>query len=732
MPLNKLALTSHTAVSDKDKAVRITKAAVGGSKVTVHFHVNCPLVRPWEFVLVCGSHDKLGSWVPERAPEMVKDPQMENRWSTSIQLTAHECRNLLQFRYFIGYYLQSQADAKKTLIVSSWESHRIPRCILPSVEAIRGSCRDTHVDEYGFHGGRRRVNDGWLNTPDQSQIFFRIHGEALTFFKQRHSQRSYHIRVTPFDLRHKEVGSDDAEPDENNDGSPPLPSFSLTELANLSGTDPSFHEQSSTGELYRNSTDYLIARTRSLAFEYLAFRIELFTHMDHLRVSPIPPSSCNGTSSQSEAEDDAKNLAEKPLERFAIAYCMPSSIQESTSGEISIPLLAKNQQPVGQIKMEYLFITALSKPHPKQHMGVSFINHWKKRRTLEVGHRGCGSSYTKLAAVRENTIHSLNQAARRGADFVEFDVQLSRDKSAVIFHDFHVLVSVAKKSPSIVDFHQLAVKDLRLDQLRLLQVHHHKALDNLDMSTSHQSCITGGPDEAFEMQPFPRLIDALQQINPDTGFNIEIKYPMVMKNGEHECKNFFERNEYVDIIVADVLNYGGERRIVFSSFDPDICLSLSVKQNKYPVLFLVVGETSRYVPFQDARTQNSLTAVNFAMCSQILGANFHSEDLLRDPSPVARAKEFGLISFVWGDDLEKQENIDYFRKKILVDGIIYDRIGEIEHRRNVFVVERELRKAMYVSLNYECNLMCSQEQKLYIATLLFIYSFLNIYVKLSN
>lgn len=77
MPLNKLALTSHTAVSDKDKAVRITKAAVGGSKVTVHFHVNCPLVRPWEFVLVCGSHDKLGSWVPERAPEMVKDPQME-------------------------------------------------------------------------------------------------------------------------------------------------------------------------------------------------------------------------------------------------------------------------------------------------------------------------------------------------------------------------------------------------------------------------------------------------------------------------------------------------------------------------------------------------------------------------------------------------------------------------------------------------------------------------------
>lgn len=42
-------------------------------------------------------------------------------------------------------------------------------------------------------------------------------------------------------------------------------------------------------------------------------------------------------------------------------------------------------------------------------------------------------------------------------------------------------------------------------------------------------------------------------------------------NGQHECANYFERNEFVDIILAEVFRNAGSRRIVFSSFDPDIC-----------------------------------------------------------------------------------------------------------------------------------------------------------------
>lgn len=99
-----------------------------------------------------------------------------------------------------------------------------------------------------------------------------------------------------------------------------------------------------------------------------------------------------------------------------------------------------------------------------------------------------------------------------------------------------------------------------------MQVEHYQALAHRDMLR-----VTGSADEPRDLQPFPTLVDALRRVPVDTGFNVEIKYPMRMQDGEHECVNFFERNEFVDRILRDVVEHAGERRIVFSSFEPDIC-----------------------------------------------------------------------------------------------------------------------------------------------------------------
>ena len=40
---------------------------------------------------------------------------------------------------------------------------------------------------------------------------------------------------------------------------------------------------------------------------------------------------------------------------------------------------------------------------------------------------------------------------------------------------------------------------------------------------------------------------------------------------EEDMKYFLERNEYIDIILTDVLKHAGQRRIILHSFDPDIC-----------------------------------------------------------------------------------------------------------------------------------------------------------------
>lgn len=75
--------------------------------------------------------------------------------------------------------------------------------------------------------------------------------------------------------------------------------------------------------------------------------------------------------------------------------------------------------------------------------------------------------------IRENTIASLKEAANKGADLVEFDVQLTKDLVPIIYHDF--LVSMATKSKTDilgndVEMVKIPVKDFTFEQLHKLKV----------------------------------------------------------------------------------------------------------------------------------------------------------------------------------------------------------------------------------------------------------------------
>uniref|UniRef100_A0A7E4VA64 GP-PDE domain-containing protein n=1 Tax=Panagrellus redivivus TaxID=6233 RepID=A0A7E4VA64_PANRE len=671
-------------------------------ETAVTFAVRVADIHAWEFVFVVGDHVQLGNWNPDQALELVYS-EKDNVWMNRLTLTVEQARHPLRYRYFIGYYLQASSDAtSKVRVISRWESQFLPRHFMCAIDKYLGG-----TDEFGHYNGKNKVSAGWLHQPKQCQIYLRLHGASLKFFKERYSQRPYFIKIVSFDLRRKEIGTSlDDDPDDSLDGSgiPPLPSFSHTEVSDHYAENPHFHAQTAHGREFQNENSYVVFRTTSVAVDYLAFRIEFY--VDHSRTTKkdVEPSIDLQPRTHRDAPDRLRSsksssghLQKTGIERIAIAYCMPTGMSD-TFGQISVPILAKNQQPIGMVNIDYLIVRSMQNPVPMS-MEVSFARHWKKRAPLEVGHRGMGNSYTKFSAVRENTLDSLNKAARNGADFVEFDVQLTKDQKVVIFHDFHVLVSVARRTmrdtrlpkADSVEFHELALKDLKLKQLQLLHLDHHKAPENQDKLK-----VTGALTETEENHPFPTLIEALKHVDGDTGFNIEIKYPMKMKDGSHECENYFERNLFIDTILEDVFKFAGNRRIVFSSFDPDVCTMIAMKQPRYPVLFLSVGVTTRYVPFLDQRSCTSEMAVNYATSQNILGVNFHSEDLLRDPSHVRKARERGLVSFVWGDDLDDPNNIQAMRN-LNLDGIIYDRIGADQARRNVFTVERTAKASLFGS-----------------------------------
>lgn len=63
---------------------------------------------------------------------------------------------------------------------------------------------------------------------------------------------------------------------------------------------------------------------------------------------------------------------------------------------------------------------------------------------------------------------------------VEFDVQLSKDLIPVIYHDFHVSISLKrKKQIDAMDMLEIPVKDLTLQQLHLLKVFHVQTSNNI-------------------------------------------------------------------------------------------------------------------------------------------------------------------------------------------------------------------------------------------------------------
>ncbi|CDW55376.1 GDPD domain containing protein [Trichuris trichiura] len=272
----------------------------------------------------------------------------------------------------------------------------------------------------------------------------------------------------------------------------------------------------------------------------------------------------------------------------------------------------------------------------------------------------------------------LNIGHRGMAEFVEFDVQLTKDEIPIVFHDFHVRLLAKRRrkgtSSPIVgplsdwEMHTVMVNSLTLKDLRSLKMEHAMAESNF---LRGYSSVTNDDEPIEEDQPFPTLEQVFKSLPPSLGFNIEVKYPQKMESDPEGAQYAIERNLYMDRILEIVFKLADQRSVIFSSFDPDICLMIQLKQNKYPVLFLTQGDSRRYERYADVRMQSSKVAIHFAHSNGLLGVAFHSEEILRDSTLLPLARSLHLTSFVWGNDLDSAQMVEHFRK-LGFDGVIYD------------------------------------------------------------
>lgn len=121
---------------------------------------------------------------------------------------------------------------------------------------------------------------------------------------------------------------------------------------------------------------------------------------------------------------------------------------------------------------------------------------------------------------------------------------------------------------------------------------------------------------------------------------------MLHESEEEEMDTYaVELNSFVDTVLTKVYDMGQDRDILFSSFNPDICLILSFKQPSIPVLFLTDAGAS---PVGDIRASSLQEAVRFASRWNLLGIVSQAEPLVLCPRLVRIVKESGLVCVSYG------------------------------------------------------------------------------------
>ncbi|KAK6195505.1 hypothetical protein SNE40_000920 [Patella caerulea] len=588
-----------------------------------------------ETVCIIGDHDALGNWNPERILSL--DLKMKNVWCIDIDLPANQEIN---YRYCITRDLESAERDEKKAIIKQWETNINPR---KSFITDENDLQILPVAQFGNYDGYHNTTSGWLSK--QTYVQLRLQGNPIHMHKAQHQHQTLHVKCVPQDYRPKNV-----DINEDSDEGPQSCSINdvLISVLREDGCKP--HEQKPFGEAYQPN-DFIVFTTNTLHPETLGFQLEFYIQ-------------------------DTSNGHIEP-QYIGYTHILPLNTQH-TLEEKHLPLMSLKHKPFGKISIHFM----IAKPvkNIQFNMESCFQSHWKSLGvSLDVGHRGMGSSYKKLALVRENTVASLSAAAQNGADLVEFDVMLTKDLHTVVYHDFEVCLTYGKKrnEDSGSKLLIIPVKDLTLEQLQSMKLFHASS------RLGEQIDINGEDFHPADAQPFPTLQQCFHGVDESLGFNIEIKFPLQDETGVWEMEGFMDHNTYIDILLQAVFKDCGSRRIIFSSFDPECCILLQRKQNKYPVLFLSNGPTKRYTPYLDARTRGYDVAMYFALCEGLLGVDLQSECLLSDLEVIKRVRDKGLVLFVWGEDNNDRETISTLRKHG-VHGIIYDRIDFYKTDKNKY------------------------------------------------
>jgi glycerophosphodiester phosphodiesterase len=352
---------------------------------------------------------------------------------------------------------------------------------------------------------------------------------------------------------------------------------------------------------------------------------------------------------------------------------------------------------IGEVKFPFLIVTPFNHKNNNL-MDVKKHKDWKpiSGNFNFIGHRGSGTTNTvgKKPYATENTMLSFEQAYKGGAPFVEFDVQLTKNKVAIIYHDFTIGLTLDDKNLIAMPIHELDFSNL--ENVKFIPRIHNKSFHDVipkncqtvQRIVNHHVKRSSFSDflhatlesDYEERDPvpvngfIPTFRELFESLPVDLGFDVEVKFPLHEEKISLGFDYFTDRNVFADEILKVIFDYSHQNRKIFMScFDPDLCVILASKQATYPVLFLTEAGESIY---RDTRCNSVENAIPFVKRSNLQGIISDSAPLLRNLDLVDKVISSKVPLMCYGSQMCQVENVRKLEEKGLV-GICCDKVTTI-------------------------------------------------------
>ncbi|KAF4743730.1 hypothetical protein FOZ62_007969, partial [Perkinsus olseni] len=232
---------------------------------------------------------------------------------------------------------------------------------------------------------------------------------------------------------------------------------------------------------------------------------------------------------------------------------------------------------VGTIDLRFVVIAQLSEFYHEA-LGGPLRNARQTKDVMIIGHRGIGSD-EQGSRIRENTLLAFNQAAKYGANAVEFDVFLTSDKQPMVYHDLQITASygqsvtlpitaLSKEGLTTMDETSRSRKDRR----------HHQARSRRSVAPV---ALSKNSRRATSFVTYNRCESSLGLLRGNSSSEVGQRSSVInMHDGLPTLRCVLEGT-------PNSLGALVEIKFMFSSFDPELCVTLRRKQARFPVIFNV-------------------------------------------------------------------------------------------------------------------------------------------------